>query len=208
VNQRSALARQRNKTDEIKEAIEQIEKHTAEVRTYEGELPGLIGLEGSAARIYFKNHFNNVEWKGRKPRIKSDYVNSTLDIGYTILFGIVESLLKLYGFDLYQGVLHRQFYMRKSLVCDLVEPLRPLIDIQIKKSINLGQCKAEDFQVIDGRNVLSWDKNKDYIYFLMKPILEHKREIFLYIQGYYRKFMKGSQAEDFPYFNIDRDEGE
>ena len=61
VNQRSALARQRNKTDEIKEAIEQIEKHTAEVRTYEGELPGLIGLEGSAARIYFKNHFNNVE---------------------------------------------------------------------------------------------------------------------------------------------------
>lgn len=30
-------------------------------------------------------YFDNVQWNGRKPRIKSDYVNVVLDIGYTML---------------------------------------------------------------------------------------------------------------------------
>ncbi len=28
---------------------------------------------------------NNVLWQGRQPRIKRDYINSVLDIGYTVL---------------------------------------------------------------------------------------------------------------------------
>lgn len=36
-------------------------------------------------------YFDNVQWNGRKPRIKSDYVNVVLDIGYTMLFNIVDA---------------------------------------------------------------------------------------------------------------------
>ncbi len=43
-------------------------------------------------------------------------------------------MLYIYGFDVFCGVLHRQFYMRKSLVCDVIEPFRPIIDLQIRKA--------------------------------------------------------------------------
>ena len=91
-------------------------------------------------------YFDNVQWNGRKPRIKSDYVNVVLDIGYTMLFNIVDAMLQVYGFDTYYGVFHKCFYMRKSLVCDIMEPIRPIIDYEVRKAINLGQCKIDDFE--------------------------------------------------------------
>ena len=80
-------------------------------------------------------YFDNVQWNGRKPRIKSDYVNVVLDIGYTMLFNIVDAMLQVYGFDTYYGVFHKCFYMRKSLVCDIMEPIRPIIDYEVRKAI-------------------------------------------------------------------------
>lgn len=165
-------------------------------------MPGLLGLEGLAARSFFKGYYGMCEWEGRRPRIKGDYVNSTLDIGYTVLFNFIEALLDIYGFDVYCGVLHREFYMRKSLVCDLMEPFRVLIDQQVRKSINLSQCQKEDFINVNGRYLLKWEKNAKYIGFLMQPILAYKMEMFYYIQGYYRAFMKNKLAEEFPIFEI------
>ena len=34
-----------------------------------------------------------MDWLGRKPRVKSDYINAILDIGYTYLFNFVECCL-------------------------------------------------------------------------------------------------------------------
>lgn len=154
-NQRLLLAEQREKTPSVIEAINKIKEYEKSIDDYTGDLTGLLGFEGSAARVFFPNHFNNIEWHGRKPRIKPrikpDYINSTLDIGYTLLFDFIDALLNVYGFDTYCGVLHREFYMRKSLVCDLVEPFRVLIDRQIKKSINLAQCKEDDFALINNK---------------------------------------------------------
>jgi CRISPR-associated protein Cas1 len=157
-------------------------------------------VEGSIARVYFNNIFDSVDWKGRKPRIKFDMTNSVLDIGYTILFNFIEALLNLYGFDLFVGVLHQQFYMRKSLVCDLIEPFRAMIDWQIRKSINLGQFKEDDFNVINGQYLLKWSENPKYVSILMEPLLEHRAEIFLYIQAYYRAFMKQKSISEYPLF--------
>ena len=107
----------------------------------------VMGIEGNAAKVYFPRMFDNVNWNGRKPRIKNDYINVTLDIAYTMLFNIVDAMLQVYGFDTYYGVFHKCFYMRKSLVCDLMEPMRPIVDYAIRKAINLGQCKKEDFDL-------------------------------------------------------------
>ena len=140
--------------------------------------------------------------EGRIPKIKPDFVNSTLDIGYTILFNIIDCMLNLYGFDTYRGVYHREFYMRKSLSCDMMEPFRPLIDWQVRKAINLGQCKIEHFNECNGRYLLDIRHNKDYIAFLMKPLLDNKEEIFRYFQSYYRSFMKQKNISDFPKFRM------
>ena len=107
-----------------------------------------------------------------------------------MLFNIVDAILQVYGFDTYYGVFHKCFYMRKSLVCDLMEPIRPVVDYQVRKSINLGQCKENDFEVINNRWCLKYKSNPQYIQFLMNAILEYKDYIFLYIQQYYRFFMK------------------
>lgn len=162
----------------------------------------VMGIEGNAAKVYFPRMFDNVSWNGRKPRIKSDYLNVTLDIGYTMLFNIVDAMLQVYGFDTYYGVFHRCFYMRKSLVCDLMEPMRPIVDYAIRKAINLGQCKMDDFELYGTRWCLKMKNNASYIQFIMAAILDYKDDIFLYIQRYYRFFMKRKSVEQLPTFEL------
>ena len=202
-NQRTLLNLLRDKNYFQENAIKKLDGYINDVQRYSGNLSGLLGYEGSAARTYFSNYFDNINWQGRKPRIKSDYVNSTLDIGYTILFNIIDAMLNIFGFDNYCGVLHRQFYMRKSLTCDLVEPFRVLVDKQVRKAVNLGQIKAGDFTVVQNRYLLNWDDNALYVRLLLKPIMDNRGEIFKYIQDYYRAFMKQKPIEQYPFFRIE-----
>ena len=200
-NQMDTLKNIRKKTEEIKEGIEFLQDMIDKLNEPLNYLE-VMGIEGNAARVYFTRVFNNVKWNGRRPRIKNDYINVTLDIGYTMLFNIVDAILQIYGFDTYYGVFHKCFYMRKSLVCDLMEPMRPIVDYSVRKAINLEQCKKEDFEVYDNRWVLKYKMNSKYIQFLMKDILEYKDEIFVYIQKYYRFFMKMKSVEELPRFKV------
>lgn len=195
-NQRNALNAIRKKSVANKEAITKLDTYISELKCVEDDKT-LLGIEGTAARVYFPQIFDNVNWRGRKPRIKSDYVNVTLDIGYSLLFNLVDSLLQVYGFDVYYGVYHKAFYMRKSLACDLIEPLRPIVDIAVRKAVNLRQCKEEDFEIIQNQYCLSYKKSPAYVSFLMEAILEEKENIFLYIQNYYRCFMKGRDISQY-----------
>lgn len=195
-NQRNALNMIRKKSVANKEAIAKLDSYICELKYVENDKT-LLGIEGTAARVYFPQIFDNANWKGRKPRIKSDYINVTLDIGYSLLFNLVDSLLQVYGFDVYYGVYHKAFYMRKSLACDLVEPLRPIVDVAVRKAINLHQCKEEDFEIIQNQYCLNYKKSPTYISFLMEAILKEKDNIFLYIQNYYRCFMKGRDVSQY-----------
>lgn len=200
-NQAQVLKNIRKKTEYQKEAIELLNTMVVELDNSKEYLE-IMGIEGNAARVYFPRMFDNVQWNGRKPRIKSDYVNVVLDIGYTMLFNIVDAMLQVYGFDTYYGVFHKCFYMRKSLVCDIMEPIRPIIDYEVRKAINLGQCKIDDFEKYNEHWCLKYKNNSQYIQFLMQAIMEYKDEIFMYIQSYYRYFMKMKSVSEFPQFNI------
>lgn len=201
-NQRNVLIKQRSKTDDVKEAVNKLNTYIDKLSGSILEYREIMGLEGSASRVYFPCVFNNVAWHGRKPRIKSDYINSILDIGYTILFNFVDALLNIYGFDTYYGVFHKCFYMRKSLVCDIMEVFRPVIDYQIRKSINLGQFKMEHFRNENKRWVLDWKYNPEYVTIFITALLEYKEEMFMYIQAYYRSFMRKKEIEQYPEFII------
>jgi CRISPR-associated protein Cas1 len=202
LNQRTALNKIRGKTPEMKEAISKLDEHILKLKDDRLSLNEIMGIEGSAARCYFPQIFSNVMWSGRKPRVKSDYVNACLDIGYTLLFNIIDGLVNVYGFDEYYGVLHRCFYMRKSLVCDLMEPFRAIVDCIVRKAINLEQFRKEDFQVYNGKYQLDWKKSGKYTQVFLEGILQYKVDIFIYIQGYYRAFMKHKPAEEFPVFQM------
>ena len=201
INQIFILQSNREKDKDIQEAIRKMKECVSGLKGAQ-TVQEVMGREGVASKIYFSRHFTNVFWQTRIPRLKIDYINSILDVGYTVLFAFIESILSIYGFDLYCGVLHRMFYMRKSLVCDLVEPFRPIIDQQIKKSINLKQFKEEDCLVQDGKWVLKWEESSKYVTVFLKCLLLYKKEIFIYIQSYYRAFMRRKKIEDFPVFEL------
>ena len=201
-NQRLALQKRREKTELCKEAITILEGYEKKLESEMMSGKTLLGLEGSAARVYFPQMFDTVNWKGHKPRIKSDYLNATLDLGYSLLFNMVDSLLQIYGFDVYCGVYHKEFYMRKSLSCDLMEPIRPVIDLKVRKAVNLKQIKDDDFQVFNNRWTLSYNKSPEYIRILLEEILDYKEEMFLYTQDYYRSFMKGKTSKEYRMFNL------
>ena len=199
-NQLAELKNIRNKNEFVKEAIDLIGKYISKVPDCI-TINELMAYEGLSSKLFFKNHFSNVSWRGRQPRIKRDYINSALDIGYTLLFTYIDSLLSSYGFDTYCGVMHREFYMRKSLVCDIVEPFRIIIDHEIKKAINLNQIKEDDFIEINHQIRLKWSESSRYVKLLMMPLINHKEEIFDYIQSFYRAFMKALPAYKYPTFD-------
>jgi CRISPR-associated protein Cas1 len=200
-NQKTLLKSIRKKSDSVKAGISQIDDCLSNVNTCDS-IDRLMGFEGVGSKAFFKEWFSDLEWKGRKPRTKCDPLNVILDMGYTYLFNFIESLLLLYGFDVYKGVYHQFFYQRKSLVCDIVEPFRCIIDHKIKVAFGLKQISLEDFELIRNQYFLSFSKAKPYTKFLVEALLNNKSEIFLYIQSYYRQFMKGASLDTYPTFYL------
>lgn len=199
LNEMNVLKNVRKKNDIIINSIKTLKGYILKVKQCE-DYYLLLSYEGNAAKIYFKALFDDIDWKGRKPRIKFDYINSALDIGYTILFTFIEVIVNSFGFDIYVGVLHKQFYMRKSLICDFIEPFRIIIDEQLRKSINLKQIKEEDFMIVNKAYRLKFENTTKYANIFLSAIIKEKDEIFMYIQDYYRAFMKGKQIDTFPIY--------
>lgn len=158
----------------------------------------IMGIEGIAAKVYFNRIFKEYGWNGRQPRVKRDEINLLLDIGYTVLFNYLEGILNIYGFDIYKGNLHKEFYKRKSLVCDIIEPFRPIIDYKIRKSYNLGQLKDYKYVIDNGRYELNWKDTENFVTLILKEIIEYRDIIFEFIQQYYRWVMKDKSMIEFP----------
>lgn len=162
----------------------------------------LMGVEGSAAKLFFHAFYQDFEWHQRRPRTKCDALNATMDIGYTMLFNFIECFLRMFGFDLYVGVYHRMWFKRKSLVCDIMEPFRPIIDKAIRTAWNRKQFNEKDFVVRKGEYVLKREKNGDYCRVFFDAMIPYKISVFKYVQSYYRCFMGRKSEVQYPSFNL------
>jgi CRISPR-associated endonuclease Cas1 len=200
-NQLRSLEKTRLKTPDFQKAKAQI-KGLLDIVPTAPTYDAVMGLEGKAATIFFANYFEPFAWKSRSPRTKIDPLNATLDIGYTILFNYIEAFVRLFGFDPYKGVYHQLWFKRKSLICDLVEPFRCLIDQQVRKAFNLNQCKTDDFNLIKNEYILKREKNSDYTRMFYDVLIEQKSEVFRYVQTYYRCFMQQKESDSYPRFLI------
>ena len=200
-NQLRLLEKTRQKTDAIVKAKAQCTKALLLVPVaidYET----VMGLEGRIAKSFFTAYFEQLDWKARCPRTKIDPVNATLDIGYTILFNYVEAFVRLFGFDPYVGVYHRLWFKRKSLICDLMEPFRCLVDQQVRKAFNTKQCKADDFKLFKNEYVLKHEKSSEYTRMFYDVLIEQKSLVFKYVRDYYRCFMQQKSTANYPQFLI------
>lgn len=198
-NQIVALKKTRKKDAMTKDAISQCEAAMNSISDV-SDYNILMGMEGVASRFFFSAYFQGLQWNGRKPRVKSDIMNVTLDIGYTILFNFVECFVRMFGFDLYVGVYHRLWFKRKSLVCDLMEPFRCLIDHIVLLAFNRNQFMPQDFELIKSEYHLKHERVADYYRVFYNALISHKTEFFRYVQTYYRCFMGCKSVGNYPNF--------
>lgn len=162
----------------------------------------LMGVEGIAAKAFFKAFYQEHDWHQRRPRTKCDALNASLDIGYTMLFNYIECFLRMFGFDLYVGVYHCLWFKRKSLVCDIMEPFRSIIDKAVRTAWNRKQFSEKDYLVQKGEYRLKFEKNSDYCRVFFDALIPYKTEVFKYVQSYYRCFMGRKSVTQYPTFQL------
>jgi CRISP-associated protein Cas1 len=160
----------------------------------------LLGIEGNFSKIFFQNFFRDQKWFRRMPRTKMDIPNVLLDLGYTILFNFVDSILRLHGFDTYKGIYHQLFFQRKSLTCDIMEPFRCIIDNALSKGFGLKIVKQEDFKQVKNRYLLGFEQNRTYMSLFLDEIMKHKEDIFKYIKEFY--FCILNEEKNYPFYKL------
>lgn len=197
-NQELLLAKIRQKNEILNKTANKLHSLAGSASVCENSKQ-LLGIEWNAAKYFFHEYYREMDWMGRYPRTKIDKNNLLLDMGYTFLFHFLEALLLLYGFDIYEGFYHRRFYQRKSLVCDIEEPFRAIIDEAMRKSFNLGQIKDSDFGFANGQYFLKWEAIKKYSQIFSKAILTHREAIYDYIYGFYRHILDPKKHQ-FPFY--------
>lgn len=130
---------------------------TALARKAEGEasLDSLLGIEGTAGRIYFK-YFESLlkagasmgrfDFNGRNRRPPVDRINALLSFSYAMLTKEAVVACLAAGLDPYGGLYHRPQFGRPALALDLAEEFRPLIaDSVVITAVNNGEIDADDF---------------------------------------------------------------
>lgn len=95
-------------------------------------IASLRGIEGSAAAqsTKFYTSLYSSEWgfTRRERRPPHDPVNALLSLSYTLLYRDGANSVQSIGLDPWLGFYHEPLQGRYSLVCDLMEPLRPAVE--------------------------------------------------------------------------------
>lgn len=117
----------------------------------------LLGVEGNAARTYFKNfpgmiapncrgETTGFDFEKRNRRPPKDRVNALLSFAYALLTREWTVILSAVGLDPYRGLYHQLRHGRPALALDMMEPFRPIVaDSVVLTVINTGEIKTNDF---------------------------------------------------------------
>ncbi len=153
-NQRTLF--QRNHEEPPPEPIERL-KRLARQAEEAPALDALLGIEGTAARLYFE-HFAGMlkvedgeqrpafDFTTRNRRPPRDPVNALLSFAYSFLARELTIVCQAVGFDPFVGFFHQPRFGRPALALDLMEGFRPLIaDSAVLTAINTRMVTPGDF---------------------------------------------------------------
>lgn len=168
---------------EIKRVVPFMERHLAQLPRAK-RLREIMKVEADVGKSYyptfalaFKPKLGFTSRNSRRtfrPSDASDVINALLNYGFSILYAEIAKQLNALGLDCYVGFYHKIHESRLSLVYDMIEPFRHLVDrsvFEIQDSI-----RKEDYIFSkDGIVVLSDELKKRYID-LLTSILDRKRD--------------------------------
>ncbi len=103
-------------------------------------------IEAVASSIYWKEiFFNSFDYFTRKC---DDIRNSALNYGYAIIRSSIANSLACKGFLSFYGIHHRNQLNQFNLVDDIIEPFRPIVDLEV-------------FEIFENEGYTSYELNKD-----------------------------------------------
>ena len=121
-------------------------------------LESLRGYEGAAARAYFAGLAGvfaaALNFSGRNRRPPRDPVNVCLSLSYTMLHLQAVQSCTTAGLDPLLGFYHRPAFGRESLASDLIEPLRPAVDLWVWKLLRSRDLREDHFTLDKGACLL------------------------------------------------------
>lgn len=128
--------------------------HIADLESLDGETIGDIRAQIMSAEAHAAKHYwaatrmvlpEEYGWTGRVGRGATDPINSMLNYGYGILYGLIEQVILLAGLDPYAGFLHSDRSGKPSLVFDLIEEFRQVaVDRLVFGLANRGFTVEQD----------------------------------------------------------------
>lgn len=153
-NQRTLL--QRNHVEPPALVLKRLRRLAQEAAAAD-DLSSLLGIEGTAARMYFgefdgmlkvegDDGFPPLELDGRNRRPPRDPVNALLSFAYSLLSKELTIVCHAVGFDPFIGFYHQPRFGRPALALDLMEMFRPLIaDSAVLSAVNTRMVGPGDF---------------------------------------------------------------
>jgi len=118
---------------------EMLMKYAEEVR-----LDDHTNREGHSAKVYFNALFGT-----DFSRTKSCNINKFLNYGYSILLSSINREIKMLGYLTELGIHHIGESNSFNLSCDLIEPIRPLVDYMvITEKVNIENYKLEFIKML------------------------------------------------------------
>ena len=162
-NQRTLL--QRNHLEPPLVALRRLKRLAQDVAHAES-FDELLGMEGTAARLYFEQFNGMIKVDdGERPRLDfahrnrrppRDPVNALLSFAYSLLVKDLTIVCHTIGFDPFIGFFHQPRFGRPALALDLMEEFRPLIaDSAVLIALNTRMVTAGDFVQVGSAVALS-----------------------------------------------------
>ncbi|WP_448216482.1 CRISPR-associated endonuclease Cas1 [Endozoicomonas sp. 2B-B] len=109
----------------------------------------LRGLEGKAQQSWFYAYRfllpKSLGFKKRQKRPPPDPVNALLSLTYTRVYLLAWQMILCCGLDPALGFYHKPGKNRQAMACDLMEPLRPLVELFVLKLFNQQIVRKRHF---------------------------------------------------------------
>ena len=150
--------------------------------------------EAHGAKVYFNELMGTSFSRGNENIL----LNAGLDYGYTIIRSYIARLCVGYGLNCQIGIHHKNEYNRFNLVDDLMEPVRPFVDLYVYHLL-----ENEEFFKIDHRHKIINIVNHKVMYRNKRMYMGNMLEEYVML---YAKGLKDGTELIFP--NIDGYEGD
>lgn len=172
LNQRTML--QRNHVEPPALIVGQL-KRLAAAAMNANAIESLLGVEGTAGRLYFgalngmlkaedDDGVRTFDFEHRNRRPPRDPVNALLSLAYSFLARDLTIVCHAVGFDPFMGFYHQPRFGRPALALDLMEGFRPLLaDSAVIFAINTGMVTSKDFMRVGPAVALTAAGRKGFI---------------------------------------------